>query len=529
MATTTTTTAIPTTPPSTATERPTPRRRPGAGVPHFYKRTNGISHSQGVIVAAHSMGNLVFRYFIEWLKHDLGTRNHKAWLDEHVMSYVAVGAPHLGSAEPIKAIMKGLTFGLPITVANARLMGSSFGSTPWMMPFKLSGYGEISERFSVWPVEHMLEIDFKGASWIDAADEREKVKFGPVDMNDGVKNPIFPLQELFRQAGKWDNISADTVLVIDRYYKREGEALADYFSPWERPPVKSVYCAYGINLRTEIGYKMSPDPSRPGEWNIDDVIVEENGRIYSQSGDIDIPADGKRKSGDGTVPYVSLAWCHKWLGEDPSEINVTTIPQRFYGSAGSDDYKDEYEKEPTIKFFENVGRDEDNIPVSTAVWEMDYVGHREVVKDQSFLREFKEELMFRLMRNKEIWQETAEENAEFAPKNTRTPMQNEDCQWDYLGALCKFPEFCEYRFKFGDLTLDHSCRIRDDIHLKIANARRQVCECSSPCVVGFCKYKERCLESKQPFGKEGGHWGKCSGSAIDSILGSEANPQKEEL
>jgi hypothetical protein len=66
-------------------------------------------------VYAHSMGNNVFRYFLEWLKLEIAPKHYTEWLDDHVHAYYAVGAPLLGAAETVKALMIGVTFGLPIS------------------------------------------------------------------------------------------------------------------------------------------------------------------------------------------------------------------------------------------------------------------------------------------------------------------------------------------------------------------------------------------------------------------------------
>ncbi|KAJ0053490.1 hypothetical protein Pint_01686 [Pistacia integerrima] len=104
------------------------------------------------LVFAHSMGNNVFRYFLEWLKLEIAPKHYVQWLDEHIHAYFAVGSPFLGATEIIKAALSGLTFGLPVSEheifekkvalvcslryqGTARLMSNSFGSTLWMMPF----------------------------------------------------------------------------------------------------------------------------------------------------------------------------------------------------------------------------------------------------------------------------------------------------------------------------------------------------------------------------------------------------------
>lgn len=43
------------------------------------------------IVFAHSLGNNVFRYFLEWLKLEIAPKAYIHWLDEHIHAYFAVG------------------------------------------------------------------------------------------------------------------------------------------------------------------------------------------------------------------------------------------------------------------------------------------------------------------------------------------------------------------------------------------------------------------------------------------------------
>lgn len=43
------------------------------------------------VVFAHSLGNYVFRYFLEWLKLEIAPKHYVQWLDEHIHAYFAVG------------------------------------------------------------------------------------------------------------------------------------------------------------------------------------------------------------------------------------------------------------------------------------------------------------------------------------------------------------------------------------------------------------------------------------------------------
>jgi hypothetical protein len=92
----------------------------------------------GAVVMAHSLGNNIFRFFLEWLEHRNPT-GHQAWLDHYIDSYVAASAPFLGAPEPSKALFTGQTFGLPgVTISEAREMASTFSSSPWMLPYEIA-------------------------------------------------------------------------------------------------------------------------------------------------------------------------------------------------------------------------------------------------------------------------------------------------------------------------------------------------------------------------------------------------------
>ncbi|MCO5551186.1 hypothetical protein L7F22_004684 [Adiantum nelumboides] len=97
-------------------------------------------HGGPALVFAHSMGNNVFRFFLEWLKLEVAPKSYQAWIDDHIYAYVAVGAPLLGSAEALKATLSGLTFGLPMAEGTARRMCNSFGASLWMLPLSEHSY-----------------------------------------------------------------------------------------------------------------------------------------------------------------------------------------------------------------------------------------------------------------------------------------------------------------------------------------------------------------------------------------------------
>lgn len=82
----------------------------------------------GVVVIAHSMGNSVFRYFLAWLKLEVGANHWQEWIDKHISAFFAVGAPLLGSPQSIELLTSGITEGLPVSLKEIRKLVMSFGT-----------------------------------------------------------------------------------------------------------------------------------------------------------------------------------------------------------------------------------------------------------------------------------------------------------------------------------------------------------------------------------------------------------------
>jgi hypothetical protein len=88
---------------------------------------HGEPNDGGAVVIAHSMGNNVFRYFLAWLKHEVGRNHWQEWIDKHISAYFAVGAPLLGSPEAMELLASGITMGLPLPQREVRKLVATFG------------------------------------------------------------------------------------------------------------------------------------------------------------------------------------------------------------------------------------------------------------------------------------------------------------------------------------------------------------------------------------------------------------------
>ena len=55
--------------------------------------------------------------------------------------------------------------------------------------------------------------------------------------------------------------------------------------------------------------------------------------------------------------------------------------------------------------------------------------------------------------------EVLQSEGAFSRKDERPPALDEECTWDYKKVQCRWPAYCKYQYRFGDVTLDQSCRI----------------------------------------------------------------------
>ncbi|KAM6565070.1 hypothetical protein CsatB_025068 [Cannabis sativa] len=441
------------------------------------------------LVFAHSLGNNVFQYFLEWLKLEIAPKHYNKWLDEHIHAYFAVGAPLLGATETVKAALSGLTFGLPVSEGTARLLFNSFGSSLWMMPFskycraenvysKHFSWGgsrkshqtyfcdeqEFQLNFSGWPT-NIINIEIPSTHGLEAYPSiTEIAESNLTSMECGLPTQLsFSAREMsdgtfFKAIEDYDPDSKRLLYQLQKLY--HGDPVLNPLTPWERPPIKNVFCIYGIDLKTEVGYYFAPSGKPyPDNWIITDVIYEMEGFLTSRSGN-DVEGNPGATSGDETVPYHSLSWCKNWLGP---KVNITRTPQSEHD--GSDvhvelnvehihdvDIVPNMTKLPRAKYV-TYYEDSESIPGKrTAVWELDKANHRNIVRSPILMRELWLQMWHDVHPNA---------TSKFVTKAKRGPLRDEDCYWDYGKARCAWAEYCEYRYNFGDVHLGQSCRLKN--------------------------------------------------------------------
>ncbi|KAL3328601.1 hypothetical protein AABB24_035971 [Solanum stoloniferum] len=439
------------------------------------------------IVFAHSLGNNVFRYFLEWLKLEIAPKEYGRWLDDHIHAYFAVGAPLLGAIETVKATLSGSTFGLPVSEGTARLMFNTFGSSIWMLPFSkycttdnvyqrhFSGGNrkyhhayhcdehELKSKYSGWPT-NIINIEVPSIrgnevypSVVETAQTNlsgmecgfpTQLSFSAREVSDGT---------FFKAIKNYDPDSERLFHLLKKSY--HDDPILNPLTPWERPPLKNIFCIYGIDSKTEVGYYFAPSGKPyPDNWIITDVIYEIEGSLYSRSGNL-VEGNPGATSGDETVPYNSLSWCKNWLGP---KVNITRTPQSEHDGSDvqvhhniehqhGEDIIPNMTKLPTMKYI-TYYEDSESLPgTRTAVWELDKANHRNIVRSPALMRELW----------LEMWHDIhPDKKSNFVTKAKRGPLRDEDCYWDYGKARCAWSEHCEYRYVFGDVHLGQSCRLK---------------------------------------------------------------------
>ncbi|KAK3028116.1 hypothetical protein RJ639_038977, partial [Escallonia herrerae] len=464
------------------------------------------------LVFAHSLGNNVFRYFLEWLKLEIAPKRYIQWLDEHIHAYFAVGSPLLGSIQTVEATLSGFTFGLPVAEGTARMLFNSFGSSLWMTPFSKycrteNGYWkhfsceskkrhhvyrcddrEFHTNFSGWPT-NIINIEIPSVRGIDAYPSFLEVAQANLSgMECGFPTHLsFSAREVsdgtfFRAIEDFDPDSKRLLYQLHKSY--HDDPVLNPLTPWERPPLKNIFCIYGIDSKTEVGYYFAPSGKPyPDNWIITDVIYEIEGSLYSRSGNL-VEGNPGVASGDETVMVVVVS--DRWASKEAVLADVIgTIPfpllvQDLAGTEsehnkdssvfqsehdGSDvqvrlnvehiheeDVIPDMARSPRVKYI-TYYEDSESLPGKrTAVWELDKANHRNIVRSPVLMRELWLEMWHDIHPDKQ---------SKFVTKAKRGPLRDDDCYWDYGKARCAWPEYCEYRYVFGDVHLGQSCRLKN--------------------------------------------------------------------
>ena len=179
--------------------------------------------------------------------------------------------------------------------------------------------------------------------------------------------------------------------ILDKYYKNATLNPLERAPP--RPPINNVYCVYGINAPTELGYQYRVIDN---SFRLKKTIWEDSGgEIYSTTALLkrkkNIAMSEWGKSGDGTITYNSLSWGQTWHHGD---VNVTHIPTVVDTSSRVQGLLELLGMEKLIygKTRYDSAAVVDGRELKTTVIEIEKLTHRDIIRSQSFLDLLEEEL-----------------------------------------------------------------------------------------------------------------------------------------
>lgn len=291
-----------------------------------------------VCLIGHSMGSQIVFYFLKWAeaKGENYGNGGPGWTDKHIGSFVNVAGTLLGAPKSVPALISGemkdtiqlnalAMYGLEKFFSRKERLDMlrTWGGVPSMVP--KGGnliWGDMS--ISVEDSQHNNSASFGNFIRMDSIDGNSTF-----NNNLTMEDAIDVMLEL---SPTWlrDRIN-------DQYsfgYAKTAKELQEnelHHSHWANPmevplpnaPDMKIYCIYGVNNPTERAY----------------AYKEVNGNSsLNMTIDYESPQPVFFTDGDGTVPLITHAMCHKWSEGvspyNPGGSNVTTVeikhqPDRF--------------------------------------------------------------------------------------------------------------------------------------------------------------------------------------------------------
>lgn len=175
----------------------------------------------------------------------------------------------------------------------------------------------------------------------------------------------------------------------------------------------------------------------------------------------------KTRSGDHVVEYDSLSHCHSWMGE---HVNVTRMPiHNKYLNDKTSFEKGTYDRESRSGAFDSditagkvtVFSSEDHSlngtgtgRYDTEVWELEAVGHREIVADVKLLELIADDLVDLAY--------DAEAGTNCLVHMVYPPQDSSSCVYSFALGMCLPADSCSFKYRFGDLSPSTSCRLREE-------------------------------------------------------------------
>ncbi|RKP02736.1 hypothetical protein CXG81DRAFT_10415 [Caulochytrium protostelioides] len=263
-----------------------------------------------VVVITHSMGALVFYYFLNWVRSPLGANAGEAWCDKYLKDWVNIGGPLLGLPKTLSALFTGEskdttelgTFGTYVfeRFFSKRERAEIFRRWPGLSSMNCKG-GE-----TLWgtpgapaPDEHVDGVR------LDSFGRRRNTNITAADATADIPSPFRFMHTLIGQPfsgmwdREWDNGLATQRDQLDTSLQHPRTWANPLLSQLPRFPSKRfrIYSFYGLGLDTERAFQYG---SRVGVAYAIDVSQHDPAT--------NLTSGVRTAAGDGTVPLLSLGY-----------------------------------------------------------------------------------------------------------------------------------------------------------------------------------------------------------------------------
>ena len=309
-----------------------------------------LDKQQGVVVVAHSMGNLLFLYFMNWIKSEMGHENGTAWLDANIHRYVNIAGPLLGVPKALPSILSGETGDSAQLNTFAAQIVDNFLSKDeraklfrswgclWAM-FPKGGdilWGTADNRAYDQPdANHTQYCNMLRVSYVDSGNSSSILRTANLGADDAIDLVINQAGEPFKRRFR-EELSPSIATSLSQI-----QSSATDRTTWANPLIAplpafkqkqfKIVCIYGSGLPTDRAYEYQAkvDCSSPTQpCNETHTTPTYMINVTAQNGDAGLNNGVQTSNGDGAVPLLSLGYmCAKGWREkryNPSNIPIVT-------------------------------------------------------------------------------------------------------------------------------------------------------------------------------------------------------------
>ena len=205
-----------------------------------------------VVLLAHSMGNKVVHYFLNWAEKKYSA----SWSHTHIHAFLAMGAPFLGSSKAVRAALCGDAMGLELflTKEEALYMARVSASLPWLFPLREELYPDIVVRMST------SSLSTTNSNPLSLSSPRHNSSSTHVNVpfttpiGSSSPHSLRFYQQFYRENPLY--LKQEEVGTKEQGWGGGGEG---------KPPcVKRIWPLYGVNRTTEVGYFLKKGGGKEG-------------------------------------------------------------------------------------------------------------------------------------------------------------------------------------------------------------------------------------------------------------------------